>query len=417
MRNPGTLLLTLILAATVVVSVGCKDKAKSEKTAVSTDVAVLVQKVETADIATVLNYNADLMASSKVRLIALMTDTILSFPWREGDEIAKGQVVAVVKKEALSHGLAQLDAQAVALDVQIANLKSELERARDLLAKGVATQQAVDQLNAQYSATVAQKDALVAGRRQLAVSAGHAVVKAPVDGVLSGKMYEEGDIASPQMPLGTLLVTDPIKIELKLVEKDISRVSIGQDVDLKLDAWPDRKFTGTVARVFPYVDQATRTNTVEVMVPNPRGEDGARLLKPGMFGTASLVVERRQGVVTVPESALLIDNKLVARQQAGQLLRKAFVVDSEGLAREKVLVLGAREGDRWEIVDGLAAGESLVVRGQHGLKDGMKVKIVEDGKAPAAEAPATQAPAAEAPAANVDAGSDRPAQAASATTN
>jgi len=201
------------------------------------------------------------------------------------------------------------------------------------------------------------------------------------------------------------------------VEKDISRVSIGQDVDLKLDAWPDRKFTGTVARVFPYVDQATRTNTVEVMVPNPRGEDGARLLKPGMFGTASLVVERRQGVVTVPESALLIDNKLVARQQAGQLLRKAFVVDSEGLAREKVLVLGAREGDRWEIVDGLAAGESLVVRGQHGLKDGMKVKIVEDGKAPAAEAPATQAPAAEAPAANVDAGSDRPAQAASATTN
>ena len=106
MRNPGTLLLTLILAATVVVSVGCKDKAKSEKTAVSTDVAVLVQKVETADIATVLNYNADLMASSKVRLIALMTDTILSFPWREGDEIAKGQVVAVVKKEALSHGLA-----------------------------------------------------------------------------------------------------------------------------------------------------------------------------------------------------------------------------------------------------------------------------------------------------------------------
>ena len=93
------------------------------------------------------------------------------------------------------------------------------------------------------------------------------------------------------------------------------------------------------------------------------------------------------------------------------------MVDSEGLAREKVLVLGAREGDRWEIVDGLAAGESLVVRGQHGLEDGMKVKIVEDGKAPAAEAPATQAPAAEAPAANVDAGSDRPAQAASATTN
>ncbi len=397
MLKKKTLVLVSVALAALAAS-GCGGKSDKATEEVRKDPPVKVEKVGTSQVAKVLTYGADLAPSAKIRLLSLITDTILSFPWQEGDEIAKGQVVAVMKKEGINQGIAQIDAQVTALDVQIANLKSELARARDLFAKGVATQQAVDQVTAQYDATVAQREALLAGKRQVAVSAGHAVVKAPVDGVLSSKAYEEGDIAMPQVPLATLLVTDPLKMELKLIEKDIALVKVGQSVELRLDAYPDRAFTGTVTRVFPYVDASTRTNTVEVTLPNPRGDDGVRLLKPGMYGVASLVVSVRDDVAVAPESALLIDNKLLASQTEGQNLRKAFVVDENGVAHERTVNLGARQGTSWEVLEGLAAGETIVLRGQHGLKDGVKVRIMtgEDdtaaGKPAAAEA---AAPAAE----------------------
>lgn len=390
-KHSRVLFLVTVCVAAVFVTACSSSKAGKEKS-VSTDVPVRVEKAATSNIAVELSYGADLMASTKIRLLALLTDRIISFPWREGEEVSKGDVIAVIKKDAISHGLAQIDAQVSGLDAQIANLKVELDRIKGLFAKGVATRQSVDQLETQYSAMLAQKDALTAGRRQMAVNAGHAVVKAPADGVLSAKMYEEGDTATPQLPLATLLVTDPIKVELNLVERDIARVVLGQEVDLRMDAYPDRVFKGTVARIFPYVDAGTRTNTVEVMVPNPRTGDGSRLLKPGMFGMATIVVERRENAVVVPESALLLDNKLIAVQKSGEQLRKAFVVDSEGMARERTVKLGARNGNGWEILDGIDAGETIVVRGQHGLVDGRKVKIVsesgpevETGSAPAAE--------------------------------
>jgi RND family efflux transporter MFP subunit len=336
------------------------------------------------------------MPSAKIRLIAMMSDFIVSYPWKEGDEISKNSVVAVIRKSGIQYGLDQLGAQGIGLDVQIANLKSEVARTTDLFGKGVATRQMLDQVTAQYEATLAQKNALSAGKAQLAVAAGNAVVKAPVEGILSSKMYEEGDIASPALPLGILLVVDPLKLELKLVEKDVTRVKDGQTVELKLDAYPGRVFTGTISRIFPYIDGATRTNTVEVNLPNPRGEDGQRELKPGMFGTASLVVERRTDVVTVSENALLLDNKLIAIQKAGEDLRKAFVVDDAGIAHERTVRLGARKGSSWEILDGLKVGEKIVTRGQHGLSDGKKVVVVssvgdEDKAVPAATTTAVEA--------------------------
>jgi len=375
-KNRVLWVATFVLAIGIA---GCSGKeAKKAEEEGANSVPVTVEKVGIAEVRTVLTYGADLAPSASIRLLSLITDTILSYPWQSGDEIAKGQIVAVMKTDGIKQGLAQIDAQVTALDVQIANLKSELARARDLQGKGVATQQAVDGLSAQYEATVAQRQALLAGRRQLAVNAGHAVVKAPVDGVLSSKAYEPGDIATPQLPLGTLLVTDPLKMELKLVEKDISMVKVGQSVELRLDAYPDRTFVGTVSRVFPYVEAATRTNTVEVTLPNPRGEDGLRLMKPGMYGVAMLEVGSRENVAVAPESALLLDNKLLAIQKEGENLRRAFVVDADGVAHERTVKLGSRQGSRWEILEGLTEGETIIVRGHHGLTDGDKVRVVED---------------------------------------
>ena len=183
------------------------------------------------------------------------------------------------------------------------------------------------------------------------------------------------------MPLCRIITVDDLKLELRLVETDVAKVRTGQEVELKLDAYPGRMFRGVVSAVLPYLDQQTRTNTVQVRVDNPREDKtGERALKPGMFGRAELVVSKRQAVLVAPEPALLLDSRILEQQKPGETLRKAFVVDQQGVAKQRMVRLGARKGSMLEVLEGLAQGEKLVVRGQHGLKDGQKVQLVEAGK-------------------------------------
>lgn len=361
----------LVGALMLAVLIGCGKSAVQE--ADEPPRPVRVQAVERVDLESTLVYGAELLPSVEVKLYSTVMDRILSFPVEDGDTVEKGQVVALVRREGLDRGLDQMAAQLASLDVQIRNLESELERARDLFAKGVATQQAFDQVRTTYESTLAQRKALVAGRGQLAATAANAVVKAPMAGVFANKMLEEGDIASPQVPLGRVLVVDPLKVTLKLVESDVTRVHVGQDVTLDLDAWPGRTFSGRITRILPYLDAETRTNTVEVTVANPKDDAGVQLLKPGMYGRARLVTDRRSGVIVAPEEALLLDTRL--ESTPGVELRKAVVVGEGDAVAVRTVRLGARDGTRWEVLEGLSEGDRLVIRGHHGLKDGQKVAI------------------------------------------
>lgn len=385
--GPGRLpVLVWLVAALCAGPFACRSSADDATAAAPPEAAPRSVRVETvgrADIELQLVYGAELLPSSEVRLYSTLMDRIESFPWNDGDEIEEGAIVALVRKEGLDRGLEQLTAERQSLDAQIRNLESELARARDLLKRGVGTQQAFDAAQTGLDAARARRKALVAGRGQLAATAENAVIRAPFSGVLSDKLLEEGDVASPQLPLAKLMVLDPLKVELRLMEADIGRVRLGHDVHLALDAYPGRTFAGTLTRIRPYVSPATRTNTVEVTVPNPRDpETGERPLKPGMYGKARLVVDRREGAIVAPETALLLDSRLLAQSAPGEERRRAFVLGPDGKAQQRVVRLGRRDGTRWEVLEGLAEGEKLVVRGQHGLRDGQPVLVQAVAEAP-----------------------------------
>lgn len=346
---------------------------------------VRIQTVGRADIDEVLTYVADLQPYAEVRLYSPLADRILSFPWEDGDEIRRGQRVALIRKEGLDKGVEQMAAQVDGLDAQLRHLEGELARSKDLLAAGVITRQTFDQVQASYESTKAQRRALEASRAQLEVSAGNAVITAPISGVIAEKALQVGDMASPQVPLCRILTIDRLEAVLRLVEADVPRVTLGQPVRLHLDAFPDRTFDGAVTAILPYLDPATRTNGVKVTLDNPIDPaTGKRLLKPGMFGRAEILLGRKEQVVVAPEHALLLDNQILSAQKSAERLRKAFVVDADGIAHRRVVRLGARSGSQVEILDGLSSGERLVVRGHHGLKDGATVKIVGE------ESPATE---------------------------
>jgi RND family efflux transporter MFP subunit len=371
-------LLALLACAPLPVASCAKGKAASSEEPAK---AVMVHPVGRADIEDVLVYPADLRPEAEVHVFSRIADKILSFPWKDGDEIKRGQRIALIRTAGLSRGLEQVVAQTDALDVQIEHQKLELARLQELLDRGSIAQAEVDRLEASYKTAQAQRRALTASRGQLATTVSDGVITSAIDGVIADKTVEVGDIAAPAMPLCRVIRVDQLKVELRLVEADVPKVKVGQEVTLHLDAHPDRTFKGKVSVVLPYLEQQTRTNTVEVLVDNPvEKATGQRALKPGMYGKAELVVERRPQVLVAPEQALLLDNQILAAQKPNEKLRKAFVVGKDKVAHRRIVKLGARNGTLWQVLEGVKEGERLVMRGQHGLKDGQQVEIVEGAK-------------------------------------
>ena len=381
-RGPllGSLGLCLVLGCGLVVALaGCKGDAKADAAAEAK--TVRVQAVGREDIEDVLSYPADLKPWAEVRVYSRMPDRILSFPWKDGDEIQRGNRLAIIRAGGVSEGMEQVGAQIDALDAQIENQQIEADRLKKLAASGAVPQAEYDRLDAALRSTKAQRRALNAGKGQLAATASDGVIQAPISGIIADKMLLAGDMASPGVPLCRIISVDQLKLQLRLVEIDVTKVRTDQQVQLTLDAYPGQTFHGVVTAVLPYLDQQTRTNAVEVTVDNPKdAETGARRLKPGMFGRAELVVSKRTAVLVAPEPALLLDSRILEQQKPGETLRKAFVVDEQGVAKQRLVRLGARKGAMLEVLEGLAQGERLVVRGQHGLRDGQKVQVVEATK-------------------------------------
>jgi RND family efflux transporter MFP subunit len=366
-------ILVLIFACASQTGCDRDDQKRETKEKGANRPVVLVVPVQRGDLTEDLVYPVDIEAEVKVSINSLMSERIVKFPWENGDHIEKGQIVARVRADNAAQALAQMRAELESLDAQIANQKSERSRAKGLLDKEVITRQTYENLDAQVKVAEAKRKSVKAAISQTAISAGHAIIRAPISGVVANKRVNQGDLAAPQIPLCDIMTEDPVKVVLKIPEREIAHVGLEQTASIALDAYPGRTFRGAVAKILPYMDPATRTNEVEVLLPNPvHPTSHQRLLKPGMFGRATIVAKESRNALVVPERALLMSD------DAAEGAMIAFVVDEGDIARKRSVRIGIRQGERVEVLSGLKEKEQLVVRGQHGLEDGEPVKRFEN---------------------------------------
>ncbi len=186
-----------------------------------------------------------------------------------------------------------------------------------------------------------------------------ALIKAPFDGYVQKRFVSPGVFVRVQTPVMSLVKIDPLKLVGEVPEHMEPWVSVGQTVELRVDAYPDRVVTGRIARISPAVNQQTRAFPLEATVPNPDG-----LLKPGTFARARIVSSRVNRILEVPMAAL----------QYRYGVNRVFVVDRDHLVSHEVK-LGDRLGDRVEIVAGLSPNDVIVVSDVEQLADGLKVAV------------------------------------------
>ena len=257
-----------------------------------------------------------------------------------GDRVRKGQVLVVLDNNSLTQ-----------VESQLKNQRVEFQRTEELYKVGGASKSAYD----------AQKTSLDVLESQYRNLVENTQLVSPIDGVVSARNYDAGDLYSGSPVLVVQKIT-PVKLLLDVNEQYFKDVKVGMPIEnITLDAYPGETFQGKVSIVYPTIDRSTRTFQIEVQIPNAN-----QRIRPGMFARVTLNFGSESHVL-VPDQAVV--------KQTGSGERYVYVVEN-GVARYKVVDIGRRIGAEYVVNDGISDGDQVVVFGQNRLTDGRKVNIL-----------------------------------------
>lgn len=339
----------VLTVLTIALFIGCSSKKEDTKSTEAEAIPVKVLKLQKQNIAKTLDYTATLQADEQVYYAPAATGRIGKIYVEVGDRIKKGQLLVEMDPTNLRQA-----------EVQLRNLETEYNRAVKLNETGSISKQAYDAAVTNYEVAKSNYDFLNENTKMLA----------PFDGIVTGKFFENGEVYSGAAMGGAskpsviaIEKINPLKAYVNLSEQYFLSVKKGTKVELRSNIFPDRVFEGTVNIVYPTIDPASRTFTVELRIPN---QDEA--LRPGMYGTVNFFIGETETLV-VPAIAVL---KLQGANDRYVFLNK------DGKAKRVDVRMGRRFEDQLEIISSeIQEGDEIVVVGQGRLVDGSPLNVTK----------------------------------------
>lgn len=342
-----TIFRTMFIAAAVIATAGCgnsgnKETKQAEAAAIEVAPSVAVEQVSVREVPQLATYTSTVQAYVKNNIAPQMAGRISKINVEVGDNVKKGQVLAEIDK-----------AQLLQAQLQLQNKEVELGRMKALYEAGGLSKSDYDAIEMAYEIAKTQVDNLLE----------NTVLCSPIDGVVTARNYDAGDMYAMTSPLYVVEQIVPVKLLVGISESDYTKVKKGDSVEIVADALPGNTFYGNIEKIYPTIDPATRTFTVEVVVKNPY-----KTLRPGMFARVTVNFGSNNNVV-IPDVAV------VKQQGSGE--RFVYVLNQDGTVTYQRVVLGRRMGAEYEVLEGLEDGAKIVTGGQIRLKDGIKVTVNE----------------------------------------
>lgn len=387
---------SLALLATLALSGGCtKSKADQGPRRESAAPQVRTEAVRQESVRRTIEVVGTLAAEDEVTISSQAEGVVQQVLADLGDPVKAGQALVEIDREKLQYNLEQQKAElARALTKygaseagklppvedtpDVRKAAAELEqatqarsRAAELHRRQLIPQQSLEDAETSLRSRQAQYDAALQNGRNMRadIDASNAAnrladrqlrdafIRAPFAGYVQKRMVSVGELVKTQMPVMTIVRVNPLKLLAEIPERMAPWVKVGQPLTLKVDAFPDRTFTATIARISPAVNTQTRTFAFEAVAPN----EGAQL-KPGTFARVHLETALAETVLTVPYAAM----------QYRYGVYRAFVVAGDRLTMRE-LKTGDRLGDRMEILDGVKLGDPIALTDVDNLADGQQV--------------------------------------------
>jgi len=344
-----------------------------------------------------------------VRLVSLRSQAegrLVDLGVDVGDAVNQGQILGQIDDRLLLAQLNQAEAELAALQSEVTQAESEVsdaqaqvdraraelqqaqsdaDRLRSLFEAGAGTEQAAEQAQtAVITAEQAVRSAIeqVRTRQQSVIAAQgrveaqrsvvaeenerreYSLLTSPITGAVLERVTEPGNLVQPGDEVLTVGDFSAIKVIVQVSELELAGVRAGQAVQIRLDAFPDRTFSGQVSRISPAADPTARLVPIEITMPNPGGQIGSGLLARVQFQSGQ--AER----IVIPEAAL---------QAAGEDNETTlFVVEGSGEAAKAIartIQIGNRANGQVEVRSGLQPGEAYVAQSSGPLQDGQAVRL------------------------------------------
>lgn len=332
----------ILMVLLAVLAAGCGEHEESEAAAAKAPaVAVASTEVAVQPLWDEEEVVGNVEAAQRAVLSAKVTGVIDSIEVAPGARAARGEVLATIDAREIK---ARLDSAVAAQD----QAKKDFSRIERLLQSGSSTRQEFDAATTRLRTADA---ALVEARTMLQ----YTEIAAPFDGVVTRKMVEVGDLATPGKPLLEVENASLLRFECEVPEALIDRVRMGAELPVAIDA-AGAALTAKVSEIAPSASAGSRTFLVKLDLPP------AEKLRPGQFGRVSVPVRERPAV-------LVAEGAVVRRGQ----IESVFVIE-EGVARLRLVKTGRRHNGQVEIISGLSGGERVVSQEAHLLNDGAAVE-------------------------------------------
>ena len=334
-----TLSLALLSAGLLA---SCSSSSSSKATEEQSADTVRLVEVATAEMRA-LNLSEEFTAQLEAKVVNNITaqagGRLKQLLVKVGDRVGAGQAVA--RMEAT---------QAAQAQIQLADAKTNFARMDELYKVGGVSKAQWEQA----------KSAVDQAKLAYGNAAENTVLRSPISGFVTAKNYDNGDMTSPQLPVVVIQQIAPVKAVIGVSEQYYSYLKKGAAATLSVDALGEETFSGIVTNIFPTLDPVTHTVSTEIEVANKDLK-----LRPGMYARVHLDFGTKEAL-TVPDKAIV--------RQAGSGARYVYVF-SGGKAVYRAVELGQQQGDLYEVVSGLNAGDQVITSAPSNLKNGLSVKL------------------------------------------
>jgi len=391
----------ILIGCVVALFLSCGSKEDLSKTA-SPPQKVKIEKAQASPVEN--TYEA--MGTVRSKTISVLSSQVLgrivSIHVREGDRVKAGQLLVEIDdremKAQLEKSRAGLkesqfaldeiekairggEAEKKAVDARLALASSTLDRYKGLFERRSVSSQEFDEVQTKNTAAKADADqaserlqALLAKKNQIIAridqakadtvnaeaSLSHTRILSPIDGIVTAKPADVGQMAAPGTPLLSVEDETRYRLEALVEESRIGRIHLGDPVSVSIDALGQKPIAGQVSEIVPALDPASRSYIIKIDLRSP---DSSTLFRSGLFGKVRFNTGTKK-VLTVPVQSVL---------ERGQLTF-VYVVDPAKIAHMRLIQTGKTYGDRVEVLSGLSEGDQVILEPLSAVKDGAAVE-------------------------------------------
>jgi membrane fusion protein (multidrug efflux system) len=291
---------------------------------------------------------------------AKVAGELLEVAVREGESVRQGQVLARIDPTEVRARVAAREADVAAARAQLVWADKNRLTQKALLDKAFISQNAFDNIQSNYDVAVAKlrsaEAELIVARKSL----GDSVLVAPFPGIVAQRHVQPGERVALDAKVITVVNLSRLELEAAVPAAEISRLRVGQEVAFSVDGFGERAFGGRIERINPGTVSGSRSINVYAVIDNPEGE-----LRGGLFAQGAVSLERVEGALVVPASAV--------REEIGQTF--VYAIEA-GLVKRKNVTVGAPDASgRVQVLQGLAAGERIVRVNLGALREGVSARL------------------------------------------